>query len=631
MSGSKHDFLLGVNYWPARQGLQWWEQFTPEPVSYDLELMRKMGLNCVRVFLRWQDFQTAPDRINEQKLEHFDQVLALARFNGLGIIPTLFTGHMSGENWDVSWRGERSPYNDPCILRAQLHLIHRLGKRYGQERTVIAWDLANEHDNFVSVPDSPTGWLWAHLLTRELETVASQPVLLGTHITSFTRRDSFRFCDLGELHNELCVHPYPMYSDLCPGPPSEPPATYFPSYCIKLARGLGGRPGFLEEFGISTTTVAEKEAEQYFRVVLPSALAAGATGALAWCFADFDIPDRLPYATTPYEIGFGLTRAGKLKGPGRATAEFASGLKKFPWKNLKPAPAPAAILLPARYYEHPEPEFTPGHHFATLFAAFVLAKQAGLEVDFIKPGELMEGYGMLICPCIPRRGSLDLPFWGKMVDYVRRGGCLYLSYAGVALPDLEKVFGIRHLYPDVIRDESKPVKAYIHRRMIVRPTQARVLKPASDGKPLALANKYGAGHALLVTEPVEHFLASAPHRLANNSFYPVYRHLALAAGIDPVTWVAAARRQSRTVWGESGRPPLTPGEAQLFTAADGSQPVPDHLVLVNHSGREAHWPNPDNREWLDNSTGEKITGPVCIAPHRGRLLQATKTGHFGTA
>lgn len=640
------DFLLGVNYWPAEHGVHWWAEFSPAVVERDLALIQAMGLNCLRLFLRWQDFQPAPERVSEEALAAFDQVVALARRRGLRLIPTLFTGHMSGENWDVSWRQGRCPYTDPALLRAQLALVRCLGRRYGEEEAIAAWDLANEHDNYAPLPDADAAWLWTHLLTREFRLFARQAVLLGTHVTSFTERRTFRFPDLGQLHAVLCVHPYPIYSELCPGRPDLPPSTLFPSFCLKLARGLGGKPVLLEEFGLTTTMVGEEEAAAYYRTVLFSTLAAGARGALAWCFADFSNTGRPPYATVPYEIGFGLTWAGRPKAPGKAMAAFAALLGAFPWGELEPAPAPAAVLLPARYYDHPEREFSPARHFALLFASYVLAKQAGLEVDFVLPGAPLEGYRLVLCPVVPRRGTLDLPHWEQLVAFVRQGGCLYLSFGGLAFPDLEEILGARRLYADSPTRPALWERCRPGHRLVLEPRTAKVLRRGGDGLPLFLTHRYGEGTVLFATEPLESYLADAPHLLAVNPFYPFYRYAARAAGLMPEAWGGglpaageallrgsaprgappACAAPKRTASRPGGPPRPVPGEAKLFLPREAGATATAYLVLVNHHGRETAWPNPGGFPWEDLATGQTFSGPVPLAAHQGRLLRLSRPG-----
>ena len=63
-------------------------------------------------------------------MDRFEQVLDAARKAGIGVIPTFFCGHMSGENWDVPWRGGRDPYTDPEMLRAQALQVCHFARRY---------------------------------------------------------------------------------------------------------------------------------------------------------------------------------------------------------------------------------------------------------------------------------------------------------------------------------------------------------------------------------------------------------------------------------------------------------------------------------------------------------------------
>jgi beta-galactosidase len=611
------EFLLGVNYWPATRGVHWWEEFHLREAEEDLALVRHLGLNCVRLFLRWRDFQPAPDRVDPAALANLDAVIAAAMRLDLKLILTLFTGHMSGENWDVPWRHGRSPYTDPDLLREQLRLANQLARRYGQHPAVAAWDLANEHDNFAPLPHSSAGWLWTHLLTREFELYARQPAILGTHITSFTERDCFRYSDLGELQSVLCVHPYPIYTPLCPGPSSRLPSALFPSFCAKLAAALGGRPVLMEEFGLSTYLASEEEAEAYFRTTLFSSLAAGCTGALAWCFADFTCTSRLPYCTVPHEAGFGITQAGRPKRTGEAMADFAAVLSRFPWKDLTPQPCRAAVLLPSRYYDHPE--LPPTQLFATLFAAYVSAKQAGLDVEFVSPGSPLERYLLLIIPSLPLRGSLEVSHWEEVKQFVVQGGCFYLSTDGAALPGLEEVFGVRLLYPEVTAWPALPGETLPRRRTVVEPQGARVIEHAGDGYPLVLEHRYGRGRALLVTEPLERLLAAAPWHLATNRFYRFYRRAADLAGLDPDAWGADLRPAKPPCRAVRTFCPRVSGEAKIFASDRGEHPP--HLVLVSHDHRMSFWPNPGGHRWRDLATDELFSGRVPLNSHQGRLLR----------
>ncbi len=96
-------FRLGVNYWPARTAMSWWSQFDPSEVANDFARIAACGLDSVRVFLTWEDFQPAPNDVDRTMLDRLVTVADLAGGSGLALIPTLFTGHMSSVNWIPTW------------------------------------------------------------------------------------------------------------------------------------------------------------------------------------------------------------------------------------------------------------------------------------------------------------------------------------------------------------------------------------------------------------------------------------------------------------------------------------------------------------------------------------------------
>ncbi|MGC2130026.1 MAG: hypothetical protein WA629_08020, partial [Candidatus Aquilonibacter sp.] len=96
-------FLLGVNYWPSRSAMYMWQRFDLGEIRADMAHIKGLGFDLVRFFLRWDDFQPAPDRMDEKMLQRFDAVMQAISDAGLRAMPTLFCGHMSGVNWLPAW------------------------------------------------------------------------------------------------------------------------------------------------------------------------------------------------------------------------------------------------------------------------------------------------------------------------------------------------------------------------------------------------------------------------------------------------------------------------------------------------------------------------------------------------
>ena len=97
------DFTLGVNYWPRRKAMYWWSNFDAGEVREEFAILKEIGLNVVRMFLLWDDFQPDPNSVSQEALDNLVTVADIAAENGLGIDMTFFTGHMSGPNWSPRW------------------------------------------------------------------------------------------------------------------------------------------------------------------------------------------------------------------------------------------------------------------------------------------------------------------------------------------------------------------------------------------------------------------------------------------------------------------------------------------------------------------------------------------------
>ena len=54
-------FQLGVNYWPRKKAMYWWTDFDKVEVQEELSVVADLGMNLVRVFLLWDDFQPDPE------------------------------------------------------------------------------------------------------------------------------------------------------------------------------------------------------------------------------------------------------------------------------------------------------------------------------------------------------------------------------------------------------------------------------------------------------------------------------------------------------------------------------------------------------------------------------------------
>src|SRR5215216_6223600 len=179
-----NDFTLGVNYWPRRKAMYWWPNFDAGEVREEFSIIREIGLNVVRLFLLWDDFQPDPASVSKEAIENLSTVADIAAESELGLDVTFFTGHMSGPNWSPRWLlgGTEHPYqgtrrdivssgkaveqgyynmfHHDVALGAEHLLLDSVVSRLKDHPGIWMWNLGNEPDLFAWPDTSEHGSAW---------------------------------------------------------------------------------------------------------------------------------------------------------------------------------------------------------------------------------------------------------------------------------------------------------------------------------------------------------------------------------------------------------------------------------------------------------------------------------------
>lgn len=361
-------FDVGVNYWPAPTAMRMWRDLELPQVAADFAKLAGAGCASVRVFLLWEDFQPSPDRVSVDALRSLVAVADLAAERGMRLLPTLFTGHMSGANWLPRWATEpgergrfpvvcgsgyadrvpRNWYTDDGIVRAQELLASEAAAALRGHPALWAWDLGNENSN-VCVPHTHAqarAWL-LRINTRLRSADPACRVTAGLHMEDLEQDRQLGPADAAEVCDFLCMHGYPLYAGWARGSAD----AALPAFLAEITRWLGGREVLFEEFGMPASTGAEEAvADAFVAGALDALHAAGATGAMLWCYSDYpsEIWDLPPLDVAPHERSFGLWRAdGSAKPAARHLARYR-GVERRP-----PPPAAWIDRDPARFYDAP--------------------------------------------------------------------------------------------------------------------------------------------------------------------------------------------------------------------------------------------------------------------------------------
>ena len=371
-------FILGINYWPAKKAMYWWKEWDEAEVKTDFARIAKSGFDKVRIFLLWEDFQPEHNKVSIYSLNNLLQTLNIANENGLGVMPTFFTGHMSGLNWMPYWmlEGNRSnqrfPINsngkvtgqtilnyfqDSETAKRQAFQLSEVAKTLKGHPALWGWDLGNEPSNCVMPSSKSEGLMWLARMVDALKMVDQNLLItLGMHMEDLEEdrnlgpADSAKYCDF------ICMHGYPIYTKWADGS-TDPKLLPF---LASITGWLGRKPMLFQEFGLATSRdvmegdgrlVTESQAADYYEKVLDGLYKAGAIGAFAWCYSDYnpDIWHLPPLDSVLHERHFGLWRYDGSK------KEALKSIEKFEKKPVLPMDfEPAWIdIKRENFYENP--------------------------------------------------------------------------------------------------------------------------------------------------------------------------------------------------------------------------------------------------------------------------------------
>jgi endo-1,4-beta-mannosidase len=362
-------FEVGVNYWPASSAMRWWRRFDADEVERDFARIRAVGGDLVRFFLLWEDFQPMPATVSERSLARLVTVADTARRHELRIIPTLFTGHMSGANFIPEWalgekasatrfrviandrvtdRAMRNWYSDLFVSEAQALLARECARTLAGHAALWGWDLGNENSNCCAPPTSEDGRRWLDRIASAIRSADSAcGITLGLHMEDLEDDRRIGPADAAEVCDVLCMHGYPIYTSWCHSP-TDPELVAFLTDVTRWLAG-GKKDVLFAEFGAATRDgdpdaergpsplLTEDETGRYIQSAYARLHAAGAIGGMVWCYADYDraIWSEPPLDRAPHERHFGLWHADGTPKPAVAALRDWSGRPRVVPRRLE--------------------------------------------------------------------------------------------------------------------------------------------------------------------------------------------------------------------------------------------------------------------------------------------------------
>ena len=498
-------------------------------MQHDLDVVRGLGLNCVRFFLRWPDFEPDLGTYDERMFERLTQFMRWCAERDLLAHPTLIVGFMSGGRFWPRGKGTRNLYADADLAGRSFEFCRRAAERVApfHEHT-LGLDLGNELscvDAWGAAPEAIEAWC-AGATAAIRKAYPAALVVSGLDSQAVMNDNGWR---LGHQPgtDAYSVHTYPVPGwNLVPfDGMTDPFCQAILPFNTLAARAFG--PVMVQEFSTILTSGAA-ECESYLKAVMPACLAHGANSFLWWCLRDIRT-EFAPYSRHGFEGRLGLVDAADRVKPSLVWAvDFCRSLASAP-AAVPAAPADTALYWPLEYYKRDNPG-NPGNDPSVLWrrmlAWYYMLGRLGRRVGIARADLPMDGaVRTLIVP----GAALTCAEVERLDAWVRAGGRVLWSGPtwGQWTVEADALIGASPV--DIRSSSAVTVEHFGGRwalpqfpadgRTAVRVTTAGVVASTTEGDPAVLAHAAGKGRVVTVLPLAEEgLLAVAGKRAARDGW-----------------------------------------------------------------------------------------------------------------
>ena len=615
-------FFVGCNYWASHAGTAMWRQWQPETVEADLALLQKNRIETLRVFPLWPDFQplvretrwcqtggelrlagglplpdTAAGRagVDETMVARFRRLAELANRYDLKLIVGLVTGWMSGRmHVPPAFEGV-NVLTDPEAVRWEVKLVRFLVRSLRDCPAIVAWDLGNECNCMALLEHAPdAAWLWSDTITAAVKREdAGRPVVSGMHsLVCYADGNSWTIAGQAETTDVLTTHPYPLFTPGCALDPIHTMRNVFHATAeTRLYGDVGGVPAFIEEAGtLGPGVSSDRVAGRYMRNLLWNAWAHDCRGMLWWCAFDQGDLAQTPYDWMAIERELGLIRRdGGGKPALLELKQFAELLDRANLRQLPPFRRDAVVIL------------TPGQdNWLAAYACFLLAKQAGFDVEFQTAEQPLKPSAFYLMPSIAGPAGMPRHRYLALLEKVRQGATLLVSSDAGILQPCNEAFGIDIEYtaaataPVTVRSEAFQFDCPARTLVKLSCRGAQTLAVDGDGDPVFTCHRHGNGKLLFLAVPLELAAATTP-RMFLPEAPPCYRLYQLAAELAGVVRLVTRTNRSLTLTEHSA----APDELLVVAVNNTPEPLTDRLTAAAgwHFDSMAYGAPPENERW----------------------------------
>lgn len=303
-----HEFrIAGINYYPqASPWTKFWPEYRATKTMEDLDLIKQLGLNTIRIFISYEDF--GADAVPQSALDKLLHFLAQAEARQLKVIVTIFDHHTDHNvrNWAA----------DDRHMAALIPAV-------ADHPAILAWDIKNEPNRDYDYNTQALVDAWLRHVGR---TVRSYD---PNHLITIGWSQPEAAANLLDVVDFVSFHYFEELAD-------------YSTRLGKLIDAANGKPVLLQEFVLPTWNSVwphgHTEAEQatYYAALLRQHRQFPTAGYMVWTLHDFEsVP--LAEFSMPWQratqANMGLLRLDGSAKPAAAviTAGGLVDLPPIPW------------------------------------------------------------------------------------------------------------------------------------------------------------------------------------------------------------------------------------------------------------------------------------------------------------
>ena len=538
-------FILGCNYWASNAGTEMWKNWDEQAVRDDLAILSKNGVEYMRVFPNWRDFQPiiplmeGQGKVMEYRLEgdiipdnpyYLDETM-MSRFSifcdiceeyNVKLIVGLLTGWMSGRLFIPAGLFGKNLYTDPVALLFEQRFIKGFVSRFKNKKSIYAWDLGNECNCMSPSDNNFVSESWTGIISNAIRANDNtRQVISGMHSLGADPLSNWSIEGQAEFNDILTTHPYPYWVGYARNDEIGTFRTTMHATCeTKLYAGVGRKPCLVEETGTMGPMMCTNElAGDFLRCNMFSNWANGSLGVMWWCANEQTNLKTVPYTWNMCEVELGMIDADRKPKPVLCEmgkfSQFLDGLD-----FVLPKAKTDAVCILTQSQEQ----------WGIAYMTYCLSKQSGMNIEFTYSNQELPESNVYLLPSIVMHWVMHGENYTKLKKRIYDGAVLYISNDDGILSGFEELTGLRVLDASLKNEkgyfEIDNEKIEFSRNRCYRITQkgAKIISYDNNKIPAVSEFDYGKGKVFYVNFPIEKMLLEEPNAF-DKKYYKLYKRI----------------------------------------------------------------------------------------------------------